>query len=108
MDMHVEHGLLRKRCPGNKEEQDTGRASMSMFDDHQILMARAGSTSAARRAGNQLAAMTTTRRTATAATRVTGSCGATPKSSVRAKRLLTTAPTIPTVPPAAARTSDSI
>jgi hypothetical protein len=41
-------------------------------------------------------------------TSVTGSWGATPNSSVRAKRLLAAAPTMPIVPPAAARTSDSI
>jgi len=38
----------------------------------QILIARAGSISAARRAGSQLAATTTTRSTATAVTSVTG------------------------------------
>ncbi|MGH9372028.1 MAG: hypothetical protein ACRD15_10910 [Vicinamibacterales bacterium] len=35
--------------------------------------------------------MTTTRSTATAVTGVTGSCGATPRSSERAKRLLANA-----------------
>ena len=50
VDMHVEHGLLRKRCLGNKEEQccstkslhrvhfpAASRASMSAFDSHRPL-----------------------------------------------------------------------